>query len=166
MNASLSTATAKALREPAGNEHVGDPAQLWLSLLGCAALIRQQINRNLRQEFAISIARFELLAQLEHEPDGLKMSEISERMMVSNGNVTALTDQLVADGLVMRHAIPGDRRAHAIRLTAAGREQYAAIACRHRGWMSEMFDGLGHAERASLHTLLGRLRNGMHTAIN
>ena len=61
------------------------------------------------------------MAQLERNPQGLRMGELSRRLMVTGGNVTGITDQLVAEGLVERRPIAGDRRAYAVRLTAKGK---------------------------------------------
>ena len=65
------------------------------------------------------------MAQLERNPEGLKMSELSQRLMVSGGNVTGLTDQLEKEGLVVRMDDPEDRRAYTIKLTPAGRALFA-----------------------------------------
>ena len=85
--------------------------RLWLRLLTCTMLIEQRVRTRLRERFAISLPRFDLMAQLERNPQGLKMGELSRRLMVTGGNVTGITDQLVAEGLVERRAIAGDRRA-------------------------------------------------------
>src|SRR5512134_3091261 len=97
-----------------------DALRLWLRLLTCTLLIERRIKARLRDRFGMTLPRFDLMAQLERAPDGLKMSELSRRLMVTGGNVTGLTDQLVAEGLVDRHPVPGDRRAFAVRLTAGG----------------------------------------------
>ena len=93
-------------------------------------LIEQRVRTRLRERFAITLPRFDLMAQLERNPQGLKMGELSRRLMVTGGNVTGLTDQLVAEGLVERRPIPGDRRAYAVRLTAKGKRAFDAMARR------------------------------------
>ncbi len=98
-----------------------DALRLWLRLLTCTMLIEGRIRSRLRERFATTLPRFDLMAQLERHPEGLRMGELSRRMMVTGGNVTGITAALVAEGLVERRAIPGDRRAHAVRLTAAGK---------------------------------------------
>ena len=94
--------------------------RLWLRLLTCTLMIERRVRANLRERFAITLPRFDLMAQLERHPQGLRMGELSRRLMVTGGNVTGLASQLVDEGLVERLAIPGDRRAHAVRLTAKG----------------------------------------------
>ena len=44
------------------------------------------IRQRLRNSFDITLARFDLMAQLERHPEGLTMGELSRRMMVSGGN--------------------------------------------------------------------------------
>src|ERR1700677_3126888 len=76
--------------------------RLWLRLLSCMMRIENYVRGRLRQDFETTLPRFDLMAQLERCPDGLRMSEISKRLMVSGGNVTGITDQLEREGLVVR----------------------------------------------------------------
>ena len=133
--------------------------RLWLRLLTCTMLIEHRVRTRLRERFAISLPRFDLMAQLERNPQGLKMVELSRRLMVTGGNVTGITDQLVAEGLVERRTIPGDRRAFAVRLTAKGKRTFDAMAAAHERWVIEMFADMPRAERDRLHALLGRVKD-------
>jgi len=49
------------------------------------------------------------MAQLERAPEGLKMGELTRRLMVTGGNVTGITDMLEEEGLVARATDPDDR---------------------------------------------------------
>ena len=89
------------------------------------------------------------------------MGELSQRMMVTGGNVTGITAALVAEGLVERRAIPGDRRAQAVRLTPAGKRAFDAMAAEHEQWIRELLGGLSVADRDRLHALLGRLKKSI-----
>ena len=132
--------------------------RIWLCLLACSTQIEQLIRQQLRVRFASTLPRFDYLAQLERHPDGLKMNALSRYLMVSGGNVTGLTDQLVADGWVERLPDPQDRRALIVRLTAAGRSHFLTMAAEHEAWLVEMFDGFENAHKHLLYELLGRLR--------
>ena len=84
-------------------------------------MIERSVRARLFAPLRITLPRFDLMAQLERYPDGLRMGELSRRLMVTGGNVTGITEQLVAEGLVERRPI-GDRPARAaVRLTAKGR---------------------------------------------
>ena len=132
--------------------------QLWLRLLTCTTMIERHVRENLRMRFDTTLPRFDMMAQLDREPRGLKMSELSRRLMVTGGNVTGLTDQLVAEGLVVRRGIPGDRRAYNVRLTTRGKVQFDAMAVEHDRWIVELLADVPADEREALYASLGHVK--------
>jgi DNA-binding MarR family transcriptional regulator len=142
----------------AHSEHP-EALRLWLRLLTCTQLVEKQVRSLLRERFDMTLPRFDLMAQLERAPDGLKMNELSRRMMVTGGNVTGITDQLVAEGLVDRADVEGDRRAYRVRLTAKGRALFLQMAAQHEGWILEAFSGLSDKDIATLSKLLGKVKS-------
>jgi DNA-binding MarR family transcriptional regulator len=112
--------------------------RLWLRLFSTTRLISQEIRRRLRAEFDTTLPQFDLLSQLFREPGGLRLGELSKRTMVTNGNVTGLTDRLEADGLLIRETVEGDRRVTVAKLSKRGRETFAAMAKAHEGWLKEL----------------------------
>ena len=135
--------------------------RLWLRLLACTTMIERGIRRRLRERHGMTLARFDLMAQLERFPSGLRMGELSRRLMVTGGNVTGLVAQLVDEGLVERTAVPHDRHAHVVRLTARGREAFGAMAIAHERWIVDMIEDLGTADRERLHGLLGKFKTAV-----
>jgi DNA-binding MarR family transcriptional regulator len=144
--------------EARGHSEHPEALRLWLRLLTCTQLIEKQVRTELRERFDTTLPRFDLLSQLERSPDGLKMNELSRRMMVTSGNITGITDQLVTEGLVERLAVAGDRRAYRVRLTAQGRQLFDEMAVQHERWIIQAFGGLSARELASLHKLLGKVK--------
>ncbi|MCC2673365.1 MAG: MarR family transcriptional regulator [Ramlibacter sp.] len=132
--------------------------RLWLRLLTCTQLVEKQVRGLLRERFDTTLPRFDLMAQLERAPEGLKMNELSRRMMVTGGNVTGITDQLVTERLVERIDVEGDRRAYRVRLTAKGRKQFNDMAREHEDWIVQAFSGLTDKDLATLHKLLGKVK--------
>ena len=132
--------------------------RLWLRLLTCTHLIESRVRGALREKFEMTLPRFDLMAQLERAPDGLKMNELSRRMMVTGGNVTGITDQLVAEGLVVREDNPKDRRAYIVKLTKEGRRVFREWADEHEDWIIRLFEGLGEKEKEQLYALLAQLK--------
>jgi DNA-binding MarR family transcriptional regulator len=132
--------------------------KLWLRLLACSTQVETEVRQRLRAQFGISLARFDYLAQLHRHADGLSMSTLSRYLMVTGGNVTALTDELEREGLVQRDSDPEDRRSWRLRLTAAGRKAFDRIAREHEQWVIELFHGLDTVHKKSLYEDLGRLR--------
>lgn len=132
--------------------------RLWLRLFTCTTMVERTIDSALKREFGSSLARFDVLAQLDRAPDGLRMGELSARILTTGGNVTWLVAALEEEGLVRRRTSPRDRRAIEVRLTALGRRHFAAMARAHEALVARLFDGLSAAERRALHTLLGAMK--------
>lgn len=145
------------LEARAHSEHP-EALRLWLRMLTCTQLIERRVRSGLRTRFETTLPRFDLMAQLERASDGLRMNELSRRMMVSGGNVTGITDQLVAEGLVERVEEPGDRRAWRVRLTERGHAQFAEMAAQHEEWIVDAFASLSERDIATLHRLLGKVK--------
>jgi DNA-binding MarR family transcriptional regulator len=153
--------------ETVAAERPGDHREelrLWLRLLTCTTMVEGEIRRRLRRDFDVTLPRFDLMAQLDKVPDGMTLSDISKRMMVSNGNITGLVDRLVASGHVTRRASEIDRRAQIISLTESGRAEFRAMAGAHENWVAEMFAGLNRDGVERLMELLARTKSSVREA--
>ena len=124
-------------------EDHGDELRLWLRLLTCTTLIEGEVRSRLRERFDVTLPRFDLMAQLDKAPDGMTLSDVSKRMMVSNGNVTGLVERLCESGHLDRRTSDQDRRVQVIRLTKAGRAEFRKMAAEHEIWIADMFSDLG-----------------------
>jgi DNA-binding MarR family transcriptional regulator len=152
----------KASERPADHK---DELRLWLRMLTCSTLIEREIRARLREEFRTTLPRFDLMAQLEKSATGMTVGEVSQRLMVSNGNVTTVVAGLVADGLVDKRAAPQDRRVQVISLTAGGRKTFRAMAERHEGWIAELFADLSPDDIAAAMRHLGKTKRAIQHAI-
>lgn len=131
--------------------------RLWLRLLRASRTIEAELRRRLRLEFGTTLPKFDVMAALARKGAGMTMTEVSRFLMVSNGNVTGLVDRLVAEGLVVRLAHAGDRRATFVRLTPKGAQRFQAMAKAHEGWISELLAELDREDTDTLVGLLGTL---------
>src|SRR5262245_66280083 len=133
--------------------------RIWLRLLTCTQLIERRVRSGLREQFGTTLPRFDLMAQLERHPEGLKMNELSRLLMVTGGNVTAIVDQLEKEGQVERLDEPADRRAFRIRLTRSGERSFGEMARAHEQWVVELLSGLSRREHDELLKLLAKLKS-------
>jgi DNA-binding MarR family transcriptional regulator len=152
---------AAADRESAVVEDDRLQLRLWLRLLTCADLIEDRVRGRLRTEFATSLPRFDVLAQLDRAAGGLTLSALSSRLMVSNGNVTGLIEAMARDGLVERRQNPADGRSALISATAAGQALFARMAPAHQGWIDGLMAGMSRAEMVLALELLGKLKQSV-----
>jgi hypothetical protein len=146
------------LEARAHSEHP-EELRLWLRLLTCTQLVEKQVRAALREQFDTTLPRFDLMAQLERAPDGLRMNELSRRMMVTWGQCH-------------RHHRPARRRGpggthrrgrRPARLARAPHTQGAGGLRRHgtrpRGMDRRVLCGLDGREITQLHRLLGKVKS-------
>ena len=146
------------------NDHK-DELRLWLRLFACKEVIESEVRRRLRDSFDVTLPRFDLMAQLYRAPKAMTLGELSQRMMVSNGNVTGLVDRLLEQGLVSRRPSPKDRRAQLVSLTAEGRRFFGAMARANGDWIGEMLAGLSADDIETLMRLLAKTKASARKAI-
>ncbi|HEX3382156.1 MAG TPA: MarR family transcriptional regulator [Paraburkholderia sp.] len=138
------------------DSHMG--LRLWLRMLTATNLVQAELRKRLRTEFDTTLPRFDLMAQLERHPEGLKMTELSRRLMVTGGNVTGITDGLEREGLVVREVDAADRRVYRVKLTTEGQQQFRRMAAEHERWVVDLFGPLSPRQKRQLIDLLGGLK--------
>ncbi len=146
------------------NDHKNE-LRLWLRLLTCTTLIEGEVRRRLRENFDVTLPRFDLLAQLDRAPNGMTLGELSQRMMVTNGNITGVVDRLEDQGLVKRRASPSDRRVQYVGLTAAGRKAFRAMARANADWVGEFFAELSGDDIDDLMRALAKTKSSVRRTI-
>lgn len=138
--------------------------KLWLRLLSCVNLIETELRQRMREQFASTLPRFDMLAQLDRFPEGIKMGELSRLMLVTGGNVTGLADSLEKEGMAARVYDPSDRRSCRVKITASGKKQFDQMAKAHQRWLNELMSGMSEAEKNQLYVLLGVFKQQLPTA--
>ena len=131
--------------------------RVWLRMLSAQREIETGLREALRVKFDSTLPRFDVMSALDRYRDGLRMSELSAKLKVSNGNVTGIVERLAGEGLVERVAVDGDRRAMLVRLTPAGAERFAEMATAHEGWINEQLSAFDSDELEQLIRLLERM---------
>ncbi|RIV82584.1 MarR family transcriptional regulator [Aurantiacibacter xanthus] len=135
--------------------------RLWVRLLACAKIGEKHLRRRFEDNFETTLPRFDVLAALYAAPDGLRMSELSKALLVSNGNVTVVVRQLQDRGHVEAQVNPADRRSAIVRLTPTGKARFLELAEAHYGWVGDLLDGVPEDQKTLLVTALGELRAKM-----
>lgn len=157
-----STAPPRAFAEKLGGApHSKASLRLWLRLLSCSMIIERRVRTRLEEEFQTTLPRFDVLAALEREPDGLTMSQLSAALLVSNGNVTGIVNRLIEELQVVRTIESDDRRIATVRLTRKGREAFQRMARAHEKWVDKMFASVTDAQMEQLMKLLASVRHSI-----
>jgi DNA-binding MarR family transcriptional regulator len=135
---------------PEALDRQGDESRLWLQLTHCSSLIETELRRRLRDRFDFTPARFDLLAQLAQSKTSMALSDVSKQMMVSQSNITSLTNRLIQSGHIRRATSPTDRRVQIVSLTAQGRSAFRKMASERTKWVAELFADVPAKNRATL----------------
>ncbi len=135
--------------------------RLWLRMLTCTNLIESTLRSKMREEFSTTLPRFDFLAQLQRAPEGLSMGEISQRMMVSGGNVSGIASHLEQMGWIQRDVEPNNRRTYIVTLTPLGTKRFAEMAARHEEWLNDLLGELSSEDHSALMRALAVLKRGI-----
>jgi DNA-binding MarR family transcriptional regulator len=138
-----------------------DTLRLWLRMLSLTNMVEARLRRNLRTAYDVTLPRFDVMAALHDRPEGSSMGEIARRLLVTNGNITAIVERLEKEGFVHRRQRPEDRRSHVVRLTGAGRRAFEEMATDLEGWVASMLSGLDEVEAEQLAELLGKAKRSV-----
>ena len=140
-----------------------DKLRAWLDLLAASNQLKKSIDTSFRSEFGISISRFDVMAALDRAgKEGLRAGDLSQRLMVSEGNTTQVTSPLIRDGLVTRTPCEKDGRVAIFRLSAQGQNMFNEMADEHRAWIHDAFADFSPSQLASLRRLLAKVKMPPH----
>ena len=130
-----------------------DPVRLSLRLITTGRLIEREVDSLMRARFASTIARFDFMSALDRH-GALTLGEVSQYLLVSNGNVTQLRTRLSDDGLIETETDENDRRIQRVRLTARGQSVFNKMAKAHAACVDRLLGDLAHADKQALTRLL------------
>lgn len=148
--------------------HAKQSLRVWLRMLRATTIIEKRIRGYLKTEFDSTLPRFDVLSALDRETAPITMSQLTDHLLVSNGNLTGLVGRLVEDGLISREIDPDDRRVQHVMLTAEGRAAFREMATSHEALVDSLFAAMSDEDMATLldltTTLNSALQNGAHPA--
>ncbi|KZL05037.1 HTH-type transcriptional regulator MhqR [Pseudovibrio axinellae] len=133
--------------------------RLWLHMLKAVRTVESALRERLRKHFEMTLPRFDVMATLYAVPEGLRMTELSEQLVVSSGNVTGIVEKLVEDGLVERQSMENDRRAHLVKTTDKGRKLMEEATTAHRAWVDELLNEVSEPDVARAISIMLDIRH-------
>lgn len=131
---------------------------VWLRLLSCTNIMSRHLRRNLKDTFALTLPRFDLLARVARPPLGPSLSELSRKLLVTKGNITDIVARLEAVELIERRRDDADGRIQYVFLTPEGRKLLDDILPVHDKWIKDLMQELSRQELETLYDALGVLK--------
>jgi DNA-binding MarR family transcriptional regulator len=144
-----------------GQLHGPISVRLWLRMLSCTTIIEKRLRRRFVDHYQTTLPRFDVLAALDRRVEGMAMGDLSQMLLVSNGNVTAIVRHLQEDGYVSVEAAEHDRRSLIVMLTPKGAEHFAELARAHHRWIEEMLGGVPDTVQQQLFDLLATVKTSI-----
>jgi DNA-binding MarR family transcriptional regulator len=137
--------------------------RLWLQLLSLHGEIFASLNSVLSLEFGLSLAKFDVLAQLDRCRDGLALGQLSKNLKVSGGNVSGLVQRLLADDLIRKEMSSEDRRSFIVRLSSKGEALFKKAADVHKKHLSKRLEDVSAKELDTATAVLRSLSSKIRT---
>lgn len=138
--------------------HIHSRLGLWLSMIKTYRSIQKQLATRLVESFGLSLAQFQFLSQLASFPEGRRMSDIAEALMMSNGNVTGLSRRLRKIGWVDIDKEDDDRRVSYVKLSEKGHLEFDQMLAQYELWVNEIFSSLPEDGAQQLRNALREIR--------
>ena len=135
--------------------------QAWRAFLRAHCTITRELDTELRAEHGLTINDYDVLVQLREAPNGIRMSELADYVVLTRSGITRLIDGLARDGLVERRSCEADARVSYAVMTERGREIMQTARDTHMRGIERVFQAhFSDAEAATLADLLSRLPGG------
>jgi DNA-binding MarR family transcriptional regulator len=116
-------------------------------------------SRVLFNRWDLSVSQFNILNLLSAPSPGMSQTELGRALIMNRSNVTGLVDRLEKRGLVQRHAVPDDRRAYRVELTAAGQALIEQILPHYYQGVEEVWGTISVKETQHVASLLDQISN-------
>lgn len=130
----------------------------WLALLRTHARLWDQLEAQMRRDHGLTIARYDVLAQLDEAGGRLRLSELASSIVLSPSGLSKLLDRMHASGLIRREPDPNDARSTFAAITRQGRTLITKARRSHHQLLQERFgDALDDADAADLTRIMGRI---------
>jgi DNA-binding MarR family transcriptional regulator len=131
---------------------------VWRAFLEASTTLFDVLDEEMQAETGLTLRWYDLLVRLE-ENDGLRMHEISERILFSKSGLTRMVDRMEEDGLVRRERPANDRRVIQVWMTPQGLETLKAARKVHRRGIQHHFaQHLGAEDIDALAKILAKLQ--------
>jgi DNA-binding MarR family transcriptional regulator len=130
----------------------------WRAMLLAHHRAVRAIEADLGRAGAIPLIWYDVLLELQAAPEGLRMQDLGERVVLSRTRVSRVVDELESEGLVRRRPDPGDGRVSIAVITPAGMKAFRATAPIYLAKIDEHFNQhLTTSERAVIAAGLDRV---------
>ena len=127
--------------EPSLSSSSPERLRAWRLFFDSALALLDTLEHDFRRDAGFPVQWYDVLVHLEETPDGLRTSELAQKVLFSKSGFTRVVDKMEAAGLVRRVRPESDRRSIFILQTREGRAAMQRARPPHHQWIEENFTG-------------------------
>lgn len=128
--------------EPLVSSPSPERLRAWRLFFDSALALLDTLEQDFQDDAGFPVQWYDVLVHLEETPDGLRMTELAQKVLFSKSGFTRVVDRMEAAGLVRRVRPENDRRSILILQTPEGRAAMQRARPPHHRWVEENFTGL------------------------
>ncbi len=130
----------------------------WLALIRTHARLWDELEAQMRRDHGLTIARYDVLAQLDVAGGRLRLGELGSSVVLSPSGLSKLLDRMQASELIRREPDPQDARSTFAAITPRGRAIMRKARRTHHDLLQRRFgDALDEGDVADLTRIMGRV---------
>ena len=133
-----------------------DALSVYVKLMRATNQATSKIHGHLKDD-NLTVSQFAVLEALYHL-GSLSQSQLGEKILKSNANLTTVVDSLEKKTLVIRKRAEKDRRRVTVHLTISGRELIARVFPRHAEVVAKEFAFLSDEEKDTFSNILRKFK--------
>jgi DNA-binding MarR family transcriptional regulator len=114
----------------------------WRLYFESALALLDTLEHDFERHAGFPVQWYDVLVHLEETPDGLRMSELAQKVLFSKSGFTRVVDKMEAAGLVRRVRPENDRRSIFILQTPEGHAAMKRARPPHHQWVEDNFTAL------------------------
>lgn len=105
---------------------------VWAGFLGTHKRVTRYLSAEMEREHGLTAREFEVLLVLDgRRPEGLRMSDLADRVYLTPSGLTRLVDRMEPRGLVRRATGTADQRASTVTSTPEGGRLFRRASSAH-----------------------------------
>jgi DNA-binding MarR family transcriptional regulator len=137
--------------------------EAYAALVASSTLLQRAVEKNLQeQQSDLTQVQFEILMHLYNAPDGYRMADLADRLIVSRSGLTYQAGLLEKAGLITRERHGSDERGVVARITDKGEALRQKVVPGHLALVRGSYLGLLKPDELdTLTALLGRVTNAL-----
>lgn len=125
-------------------------------------IIEKKIENYLKQ-YNLSSSKFNMMMVVKHEggKKGISQVDVGKKLVVTASNMTKQIDKLIAEDMVERFALKGDRRVNLVKITKKGSDLLDKIWPGYIETVNDIAGKLSIEERKTLTNILVKWFDGL-----